>query len=178
MCEILWSLSPPPTQDAAALSSLPYVGVLLTLSFGVFSLSGLTRRRAKGRGPSKRGVGLSFGPDVTEKFCKLNGLSMVVRSHEVKEEGYEIDHNGQLVTVFSAPNCQRQCTPGAMHHTPPPYHVVSTTTLSLPSLASLLTRPSVAVTVFAQCVSQIVTAIAPPWTSLAVGCKLQSCLFG
>ena len=63
-------------------------------------------QRAKGRGPSKRGVGLSFGPDVTEKFCKLNGLSQVVRSHEVKEEGYEIDHNGQLVTVFSAPNCQ------------------------------------------------------------------------
>ena len=63
-------------------------------------------QRAKGRGPSKRGVGLSFGPDVTANFCKLNGVSMVVRSHEVKEEGYELDHNGQLVTVFSAPNCQ------------------------------------------------------------------------
>ena len=35
------------------------------------------------RQPSKRGVGLSFGPDVTEKFLALNNLKMVVRSHEV-----------------------------------------------------------------------------------------------
>ena len=61
-------------------------------------------QRARGRGPSKRGVGLSFGPDVTQRFCQLNSVSMVVRSHEVKEEGYEIEHDGRLVTVFSAPN--------------------------------------------------------------------------
>lgn len=29
---------------------------------------------------------------------------LVVRSHEVKDEGYEVDHDGKLVTVFSAPN--------------------------------------------------------------------------
>ena len=58
----------------------------------------------RGRMPSKRGVGLSFGPDVTANFLKLNGLKMVVRSHEVKDEGYEVEANGQLVTVFSAPN--------------------------------------------------------------------------
>lgn len=29
---------------------------------------------------------------------------LVVRSHEVKDEGYEIEHNGKLITVFSAPN--------------------------------------------------------------------------
>lgn len=29
---------------------------------------------------------------------------LVVRSHEVKEEGYEIEHDGKLITVFSAPN--------------------------------------------------------------------------
>ena len=57
-----------------------------------------------GRLPSKRGVGLSFGPDVTANFLKQNGLKMVVRSHEVKDEGYEVEANGQLVTVFSAPN--------------------------------------------------------------------------
>jgi serine/threonine-protein phosphatase 5 len=28
-----------------------------------------------GRHPSKRGVGVMFGPDVTEKFCEENGLS-------------------------------------------------------------------------------------------------------
>lgn len=29
-----------------------------------------------GRGPSKRGVGLSFGPDVTEAFLKENNLGV------------------------------------------------------------------------------------------------------
>ena len=28
----------------------------------------------------------------------------VVRSHEVKDEGYEVHHNGKCITVFSAPN--------------------------------------------------------------------------
>lgn len=27
-----------------------------------------------------------------------------MRSHEVKDEGYEEDHDGKLITVFSAPN--------------------------------------------------------------------------
>lgn len=27
-----------------------------------------------------------------------------MRSHEVKDEGYEVEHDGKLITVFSAPN--------------------------------------------------------------------------
>ncbi|MBA0639433.1 hypothetical protein Goklo_022468 [Gossypium klotzschianum] len=57
-----------------------------------------------GRGPSKRGVGLSFGADVTRKFLQDNNLDLIVRSHEVKDEGYEIEHDGKLITIFSAPN--------------------------------------------------------------------------
>jgi len=57
-----------------------------------------------GRGPSKRGVGVQFGPDVTQRFCEANGLDYVVRSHEVKDSGYEVAHNGRCITVFSAPN--------------------------------------------------------------------------
>ncbi|KAI4206078.1 MAG: hypothetical protein LQ348_001078 [Seirophora lacunosa] len=56
-----------------------------------------------GRGPSKRGVGLQFGPDVTKKFCEKNGLEAVIRSHEVRMEGYEVEHDGRCITVFSAP---------------------------------------------------------------------------
>lgn len=68
----------------------------------------------KGRGPSKRGVGLSFGEDVTKRFLQENNLELVVRSHEVKEEGYEIEHDGKLITVFSAPNyCDQMGNKGA-----------------------------------------------------------------
>ncbi|WOL14145.1 serine/threonine-protein phosphatase 5 [Canna indica] len=67
-----------------------------------------------GRGPSKRGVGLSFGADVTKRFLEENNLDLVVRSHEVKDEGYEIEHDGNLITVFSAPNyCDQMGNKGA-----------------------------------------------------------------
>jgi serine/threonine-protein phosphatase 5 len=57
-----------------------------------------------GRSPSKRGVGLSFGPDVTKRFLEQNNLEYVVRSHECKDGGYEVAHDGRCITVFSAPN--------------------------------------------------------------------------
>ncbi|XP_022848632.1 serine/threonine-protein phosphatase 5-like isoform X2 [Olea europaea var. sylvestris] len=67
-----------------------------------------------GRGPSKRGVGLSFGADVTKRFLQDNSLDLVVRSHEVKNDGYEIEHDGKLITVFSAPNyCDQMGNKGA-----------------------------------------------------------------
>ena len=51
-----------------------------------------------GRGPSKRGVGLQFGPDITKKFCEKNGLEAVIRSHEVRMDGYEVQHDGRCIT--------------------------------------------------------------------------------
>ncbi len=51
-----------------------------------------------GRGPSKRGVGLQFGPDVTKRFCDKNGLEAVIRSHEVRMDGYEEEHDGKCIT--------------------------------------------------------------------------------
>lgn len=68
----------------------------------------------EGRAPSKRGVGVSFGADVTTKFLKGNNLELVVRSHEVKDEGFEEQHEGKLLTVFSAPNyCDQMGNKGA-----------------------------------------------------------------
>jgi len=70
-----------------------------------------------GRAPSKRGVSMAFGPDVTQNFLETNNLEMVIRSHEVKDEGYEIHHGGKLVTIFSAPNyCDQMGNKGAYIH--------------------------------------------------------------
>lgn len=67
-----------------------------------------------GRAPSKRGVGVAFGPDVTERFLKNNNLSLIVRSHEVKDEGYSEEHDGKVITIFSAPNyCDQVGNKGA-----------------------------------------------------------------
>jgi serine/threonine-protein phosphatase 5 len=52
----------------------------------------------EGRGPSKRGVGMQFGPDITRKFCEKNGLEAVIRSHEVRMDGYEVQHDGRCIT--------------------------------------------------------------------------------
>lgn len=59
---------------------------------------------AQGRGPSKRGVGLGFGPDITKAWCELNGITAVLRSHEVRMGGYAEEHDGRCCTIFSAPN--------------------------------------------------------------------------
>ena len=42
-------------------------------------------QHCQGRAPSKRGgcgVGIAFGPDVTERFLRKNNLKMIIRSHE------------------------------------------------------------------------------------------------
>jgi len=68
-----------------------------------------------GVAPNKRGVGVAFGPDVTHKFLKQNNLDLLIRSHEVKEEGYLVEADGKLITVFSAPNyCDQAGNKGAV----------------------------------------------------------------
>ncbi|KNH09588.1 Serine/threonine-protein phosphatase [Perkinsela sp. CCAP 1560/4] len=57
-----------------------------------------------GRRENKRGVGVAFGPDITENFLDTNNFQLLVRSHEVKQDGFEIHHGGKCITVFSAPN--------------------------------------------------------------------------
>lgn len=54
--------------------------------------------------PSPRGGGMLFGPDVTRRFCEDNGLLCVIRSHEMREQGYEWTHEGRCLTLFSAAN--------------------------------------------------------------------------
>lgn len=61
-------------------------------------------KKTPGRGPNKRGVSMQFGPDVTHAFLDDNGLDLLIRSHEMKQEGYEVEADGRLITIFSAPN--------------------------------------------------------------------------
>merc|ERR1719353_1242592 len=56
-----------------------------------------------GWGESSRGVSYTYGPDVVHKFLQKNELDLVVRAHQVVENGYEFFAGRQLVTVFSAP---------------------------------------------------------------------------
>lgn len=40
---------------------------------------------------------------------------MLVRSHEVKEAGYEVEADGKVITIFSAPNyCDQVGNKGAL----------------------------------------------------------------
>ncbi|NXG85545.1 PPE1 phosphatase, partial [Stercorarius parasiticus] len=62
-------------------------------------------RRQNGCTPNKcRGGGCYFGPDVTAKLFEKYNLKMLIRSHEFKPEGYEISHDGKVITIFSASN--------------------------------------------------------------------------
>eukprot|EP00388_Colpodella_angusta_P007577 GDKJ01021324.1.p1 GENE.GDKJ01021324.1~~GDKJ01021324.1.p1 ORF type:complete len:1008 (+),score=238.86 GDKJ01021324.1:26-3025(+) len=61
----------------------------------------------EGIAKSARGVDcITFGPDVTQRFCNRNGIEVVIRSHQVPStsRGYEVLHGGKCVTVFSASN--------------------------------------------------------------------------
>jgi len=57
-----------------------------------------------GHAPSPRGTTELFGPDITARFLRDNGLELLIRSHQVKDQGYAVEHNGKCITVFSAPN--------------------------------------------------------------------------
>lgn len=61
-------------------------------------------REITGWEPSDRGVSYRYGPDVVDAFLTKNNLSLIVRAHQVVEDGYEFFHERSLVTLFSAPN--------------------------------------------------------------------------
>uniref|UniRef100_F6TMU4 Serine/threonine-protein phosphatase n=1 Tax=Monodelphis domestica TaxID=13616 RepID=F6TMU4_MONDO len=62
-------------------------------------------RKKKGCSPNTtRGGGCYFGPDITNHILNKFALKMIIRSHECKPEGFEICHDGKVITLFSASN--------------------------------------------------------------------------
>ncbi|MFQ6095980.1 MAG: metallophosphoesterase, partial [Candidatus Bathyarchaeia archaeon] len=51
--------------------------------------------------PSPRGAGMLFGKDVTDKFLKMLDVRTIVRGHEPADDGYKVNHDGRILTIFS-----------------------------------------------------------------------------
>jgi len=58
--------------------------------------------RGRGKNSVRNDAGCVFGEDVVDRFMADNKLSLVVRSHECVDAGYEWYFDEKLVTVFSA----------------------------------------------------------------------------
>ena len=61
-------------------------------------------KETNGWGENDSGVSFTFGPEIVSKFLTKHGLDLVVRGHQVVEDGYEFFAKCQLVTLWSAPN--------------------------------------------------------------------------
>jgi serine/threonine-protein phosphatase PP1 catalytic subunit len=57
-----------------------------------------------GWGENEQGFSFTFGPDVVSRFLRKHDLDLIVRGHEVVEDGYKFFANRQLVTLWGAPN--------------------------------------------------------------------------
>ena len=51
-----------------------------------------------------RGVSVIFGEKIVQDFNKKNYLDLIIRAHQVVDDGYEFFAQRQLITIFSAPN--------------------------------------------------------------------------
>jgi protein phosphatase len=55
----------------------------------------------KGTRLSPRGIGNLFGSDVTKKFLQMLNVKALIRGHEYCPEGFKINHNNKILTLFS-----------------------------------------------------------------------------
>eukprot|EP00531_Pseudo-nitzschia_arenysensis_P007226 CAMPEP_0116118906 /NCGR_PEP_ID=MMETSP0329-20121206/2358_1 /TAXON_ID=697910 /ORGANISM="Pseudo-nitzschia arenysensis, Strain B593" /LENGTH=448 /DNA_ID=CAMNT_0003612573 /DNA_START=349 /DNA_END=1695 /DNA_ORIENTATION=+ len=69
----------------------------------------------EGWAENDRGVSYVFGADVIQDFLEKQDLDLIVRAHQVVEDGYQFFAGRRLVTLFSAPNyCGEFDNAGAM----------------------------------------------------------------
>ncbi|RNC59141.1 serine/threonine-protein phosphatase PP1 beta, partial [Trypanosoma cruzi] len=64
---------------------------------------------------SQRGVSYTFGEDVVRRACENLKIDVVLRAHQVVDNGYAFFAERRLVTIFSASNyCGEFTNSGAM----------------------------------------------------------------
>ena len=51
-----------------------------------------------------RGVSVVFGEKIVQEFNRKNDLDLIIRAHQVVDDGYEFFAQRQLITILSAPN--------------------------------------------------------------------------
>jgi len=91
LCDLLWS-------DPAA-STAPFICNIIPKKWG----------------DNDRGVSYVFSELVVKEFQEKHDLDLIVRGHQVMEDGYEFYADQRLVTLFSAPNyCNEFDNDGAM----------------------------------------------------------------
>ncbi len=57
--------------------------------------------QVQGAFPSARGAGNVFGKTMTQEVLAKLGLKILIRGHEPAGEGFQINHGGKILTLFS-----------------------------------------------------------------------------
>jgi protein phosphatase len=57
--------------------------------------------QVRGVFPSPRGAGFVFGKTITQEIMKRINAKILIRGHESARDGYKINHNGKILTLFS-----------------------------------------------------------------------------
>ena len=85
-------------QDISRPTDIPDTGLLCDLLWSD------PDKEANDYDENDRGVSVIFGEKVVIDFNKKNDLDLIIRAHQVVDDGYEFFANRQLITIFSAPN--------------------------------------------------------------------------
>jgi len=82
-------------------TAIPDYGLLCDLVWSDPS----TNLKNIGWGMNDRGVSFIFGQSVIDEFCQANEIDLIVRGHQVVQEGFEFFNSQKnFLTIFTAPN--------------------------------------------------------------------------
>ena len=56
-----------------------------------------------------RGVGEIFGEKATRIFLDVNGITAMIRAHQMAKVGSYLSHSDKVITIFSCPNYMGRC---------------------------------------------------------------------